>query len=116
MTDIPPDNRTGYSIGDNATLNFVIGRVNDSTIFYTAPRVLWLKDGAPARTEPKNRPKNRNGRISTTLHFSFWESDVGVYQCVITDSNSELLATIPIRLDSGKALSFSSAPYENILV
>ena len=94
----------------------MIGHVNDSTTRYTAPTELWLKDGVPARTTPIRSVDNRNGRLSTTLHFSFWESDVGVYQCVITDSNSELLATIPIRLDSGKALSFSSAPYENILV
>ena len=88
-------------------LNFVIGHVNDSTIIYTAPTVLWLKDGTPARTTPTNILDD-NISLSTTLSFSFQESDAGVYQCVFISNNSELFATIPIRLDTGKGLSFSS--------
>ena len=84
------------------SLNFVIGHVNDSTTMYTPPTVLWLKDGTPTRTTPTNTAVGSNGHLSTTLSFSFQESDAGVYQCVFTGNNSELFVTIPIRLDTGE--------------
>ena len=99
---IPPDNRTGYEIGDMASLNFVIGHVDDDTTMYTPPTVLWLKDGIPTRTMPTNTLVGSNGRLSTTLSFSFQVPDAGVYQCVFTGTNSELFITIPIRLDTGE--------------
>ena len=85
-----------------ASLNFVIGHVNDGTTMYTAPTVLWLKDGTPAGATPTNTAVGSNGRLSTILSFSFQESDAGVYQCVFTGNNSELFVTIPIRLDTGE--------------
>ena len=69
---------------------------------YTAPTVLWLKDGLPTRAIPTYVTVGSNGRLSTTLSFSFQESDAGVYQCVFTGTNSELFVTIPIRLDTGE--------------
>ena len=85
-----------------ASLNFVIGHVNDDTTMYTPPTVLWLKDGTTTRATPTNIPVGSNGRLSTTVSFSFQESDAGVYQCVFTGTNSELFVTIPIRLDTGE--------------
>ena len=54
-----------------ASLNFVIGHVDDSITMYTAPTVLWLKDGTLTRATPTNTPVGSNGRLSTTLSFSF---------------------------------------------
>ena len=98
-----PDNRTAYDVGNTATLSFEIGHVGDNSISYPTPSGMWLKDGTPVRSTPTNTP-GANGRITTTLSFTFQESDAGVYQCVITGNNSELLATIPIRLDTGQYL------------
>ena len=96
-----PDNRTGYQMGNTATLSFEISHVGDDSTSYSTPSVMWLKDGTPVRATPTNTP-GANGNITTTLSFTFQESDAGVYQCVITGNNSELLATIPIRLDIGQ--------------
>ena len=98
-----PDNRTGYQMGNMVTLSFEIGHVGDDSTSYSTPSVVWLKDGTPVRATPTDTP-GANGRINTTLSFTFQESDAGVYQCVITGNNSELLATIPIRLDTGQYL------------
>ena len=100
-TDMVPDNRTGYQMGNTATLSFEIGHVGDDSTSYPTPSVMWLKDGTPVRSTPTSTPGS-NGRITTSLSFTFQESDAGVYQCVITGSNSELLVTIPIRLDTGQ--------------
>ena len=80
----------------------MIGHVDDNITEYTAPTVLWLKDGIPTRATPTNTPVGSNGNLSTTLSFSFNEFDAGVYQCVFTGNNSELFVTIPIRLDTGE--------------
>ena len=85
-----------------ASLNFVAGHVDDNITMYPAPTVLWLKNGTPTRATPTNTLVGSNGRLSTTLSFSFQESDAGVYQCVFTGNNSELFVTIPIRLDTGE--------------
>ena len=96
-----PDNRTGYQMGNVVILSFEIGHVGDDSTSYSTPSVMWLEDGTPVGATPTNTP-GANGRITTTLSFAFQESDAGVYQCVITGNNSELLATIPIRLDTGQ--------------
>ena len=100
-TDMVPDNRTRHQMGNMVTLSFEIGHVGDDSTSYSTPSVVWLKDGTPVRATPTDTP-GANGSITTTLSFTFQESDAGVYQCVITGNNSELLATIPIRLDTGQ--------------
>ena len=96
---VPADNRTGYQTDDSVLLSFEIGHVGDDSTPYSTPSVMWLKDGTPIRTTPTNTP-GANGRITTTLSFHFDNFRAGVYQCVIIGNNSELLATIPIRLDT----------------
>jgi len=96
-------NRTGYEDGDPASLSYIIGHIGDGIIDYTTPTVTWLRNGIPARATPTNSALGTNGRLSTTLSFTFAESDAGVYQCVFTDpARSEVFVTIPIRLDTGK--------------
>ena len=94
---------TGYATGDTATINYEIGHVGDGTTAYTAPQqVQWLKDGLPAVRTPTNTT-GTNGRLTSTLSFTFAASDAGVYQCVFTDtSSSEIFVTVPTRLDTGE--------------
>ena len=77
-------------IGETATINYEISHVGDDTTSYTTPQVQWLKDGLPAVHTPTNTP-GTNGRLTSTLSFTFAASDAGVYQCVFTDiSSSEI--------------------------
>ena len=93
-------NRTGYQIGETASHFFEMGHVADDVRAYSPPSVMWIKDGIPARTMPINTP-GINGRVNSTLTFTFQESDAGIYQCIFTGINSEHFITIPIRLDTG---------------
>ena len=95
-------NRTGYRSGQSASLGYGIGHVGDLDTEFATPMTVWLKDGVPVRAMPTNTP-GINGRVLTSLDFTFVESDAGVYQCVFTDTaRSELFLTVPIRLDTGK--------------
>ena len=95
-------NRTAQSNGDSVTLAFTAGHVDDGTNTYSTPSVVWLKDGAPIMTTPTNTPVGSNGQLSSTLSFTFQESDVGVYHCIFTSSSSEIYGTIPQRLGTGE--------------
>ena len=93
---------TGYATGEAAAIDYEIGHVGDDTTTSTAPQVQWLKDGLPAVHTPTNIP-GTNGRLTSTLSFTFAASDAGVYQCVFTDtSSSEIFVTAPTRLDTGE--------------
>ena len=70
---------------------------------YTAPTVTWLKDGVPVTPSPINTIEDTDGSVTTTLSFTFAETDAGVYQVVFTDtSRSEVFVASPIRLDTGE--------------
>ena len=98
----PYTNRHGYQIGDFVSHQYVIGHVGDTNITYETPSVLWLKDGVPFRRTLTNTPGD-NGHLTTTILFSFAESDIGVYQVIINDTtDSTLLTTAPFQLDSGR--------------
>ena len=94
-------NRTAVNNGAMVTLSFTAGHVGDDTKSYIAPTVVWLKDGAPARTTPTNMAMGTNGQLNSTLSFTFQASDAGVYQCIFTGSSSQMYGTIPLRLDTG---------------
>ena len=95
-------NRTAQNNGDSVTLTYTAGHVGDDTNNYDAPSRLWLKDGAPARTTAIfDTPVGSNGQLSSTLSFTFQESDAGVYHCIFTGTSSEIYGTIPLRLDTG---------------
>ena len=94
-------NRTAQNNGDSVTLTYTTGHVGDDTNNYNTPSVMWLKDGAPARTTPTDTAVGSNGQLSSTLSFTFLESDAGVYHCIFTGTNSEIYGTTPLRLDTG---------------
>ena len=97
---------SGYAIGETATINYEIGHIGDDMTAYTAPQqVQWLKDGLPAVRTPTNTP-GTDGRLTSTLSFTFAASDAGVYQCVFNDtSSSEIFVTVATRLDTGEYYS-----------
>ena len=94
-------NRTAENNGDNVTLTYTAGHVGDGTNNYDAPSGVWLKDGAPFRTTPTNVAVGDNGQLSSTLSFTFLESDAGVYHCIFTGTSSDIYSAIPLRLDTG---------------
>ena len=95
-------NRTAQSNGDSVTLTYTAGHVgDDDTNNYDAPSGVWLKDGTPFRTTPTNMVVGSNGKLSSTLSFTFLESDAGVYHCIFTGTSSDIYGTIPLRLDTG---------------
>jgi len=79
------------------TLSFTAGHFGDDMKSYATPTAVWLKDGALARTTPTNLAVGSNGRLSSTLSFTFQE----VYQCIFNGSGSQMYGTIPLRLDTG---------------
>ena len=94
-------NRTAVNTGANVTLSFTAGHVGDNMNSFTTPTAVWLKDGIPVRTTPIDMAVGSNGRLSSTLSFTFQESDAGVYQCIYSGSGSQIYGTIPLRLDTG---------------
>ena len=79
--------------------------------------VIWLKDDdeivhSPGMTEIETNKRYQSGQDSTRFItklylMSFEPSDIGVYQCVYTDfdTDRELVFSTPFRLDSGELLS-----------
>ena len=93
--NFPFTNRSNTQPGDRITLSYAVTFVN------AVPTAQWLKDGIPVmRTEITERSGDE---VLALLHFTFAESDAGVYQCVFTDTTrSEVFVTDPIRLDTGE--------------
>ncbi len=101
-TGLTNANRTGASNGASISLSFTAGHVGDDMNMYDPPTAQWFKDGVPVTTVPTNSPVGSNGRLSSTLSFTFQESDAGVYHCIFTDTNSQIFGAFPLRIDTGK--------------
>ena len=108
-------NRTAVN-GSMVTLSFTAGHVGDDMNSYTTPTAVWLKDGAPAMTAPTDLTVGGNGQLSSTLSFTFQESDAGVYQCIFSGSGSQMYGTIPLRLDTGMSLLCTEMPAKLVSV
>ncbi len=102
-TGITNANRTGASNGAGISLSFTVGHVGDDMNMYDPPTAQWFKDGVPVTTVPTNSPVGSNGRLSSTLSFTFQESDAGVYHCIFTDTNSQIFGAFPLRIDTGES-------------
>ena len=78
---------------------------------FTAPSMIWLKDGTQLFGDGVRVVMNTNSTIGTsnkTLSFvrifNFSQSDAGVYQCVFYDTPSqggEVITTRPYKVDTG---------------
>ena len=111
LTAILNDNRTGIALGgtvDGSLLTCIAGHQGDGVANYSPPSVVWVRNGQPVNDTDSRitiTPTTMaNGQLSSSLTITnFALSDVGVYQCVFTDSDgdTELITTLPYRLDTG---------------
>ena len=109
----PPlnDNRTGIALGgtvDGSLLTCVAGHQGDGVMNFSLPFVVWVKNGQPVDDTDSRitiTPTTMaNGQLTSSLTITnFALSDTGVYQCVFTDpdGDTELITTVPYRLDTG---------------
>ena len=80
----------------------------DTGLGITAPSVVWVRDGVElvAGTDiviTTTLPGDPDRRVSDLQIFNFDDSDVGVIQCIYTDTDgdAEVFPSIPHRLDRG---------------
>ena len=107
------DNRTGIALGgtvDGSLLTCIAGHQGDGVMNYSLPSVVWVRNGQPVDDTDSRitiTPTTMaSGQLNSSLTItSFALSDAGVYQCVFTDSDgdTELITTVPYRLDTGKS-------------
>ena len=115
----PLDNRTAVQLGstvdpvgtteNDKLLRCVGGHVGDTGAgSFSPPLVVWVRNGEQVLTDSRINITEMaifNGRRrASDLHISnFSLSDVGVYQCIFTDvdSDSEVITTTPLKLDTG---------------
>ena len=107
------DNRTGIALGgtvDSSLLTCIAGHQGDGVMNYSPPSIVWVRNGKPVDDTDSRitiTPTTMaNGQLNSSLTITnFALSDAGVYQCVFTDSDgdTELITTVPYRLDTGKS-------------
>ena len=116
---LPLDNRTAVPLGStvdpagtadgNKLLRCVAGHMGDTgPESFSPPSVVWVKNGeqvvADSRITINENLTFSGQRLQSDLQISnFSFSDVGVYQCIFTDvdSDAEVITTTPLRLDTG---------------
>ena len=116
----PLDNRTAVTLGSTVdqvgtpdfdnVLRCECGHVGDTTNHnFLPPSVVWVKDGADIITDSRITITDSatfiDQRRASVLRISnFQLSDVGVYQCIFidVDSDREVATTTPLRLDTGQ--------------
>ena len=114
----PPDNRTGVGLGDavgSELLTCTVGHVSASI-----PSVVWIRNGQSITADDDHRIETTSppGIVNSTLEItSFAQSDVGEYQCIFIDADAEteVITTIPLRLDTGCLLYTSPSPRDATL-
>ena len=109
----PRDNRTAVTLGSTIgqpLLRCVGGHVGDTGGFggFLPPSVVWVRNGEQLVdggriTITETVVSGGQRRVSDLQISNFGFSDVGVYQCIFTDvdSDTEVITTTPLRLDTG---------------
>ena len=105
----PRDNRTAIALGSTASQQCVGGHVGDTGIGgFFPPSVVWVRNGEQlvadgSITITESTTFGGQQRVSDLQISNFGFSDVGVYQCIFTDvdSDTEVITTTPLRLDTG---------------
>lgn len=89
------DNRTGIAINTRASGDLLQCSVTRTGMSSSEPVVSWIRNGELVTTS--------TGFESSLDITDFALSDAGVYQCVFTDTDNdtEILTTVPYRLDTG---------------
>jgi len=108
------DNRTavtlGFTVGVSPPLLQCVGGHEGDTGLgsFSPPSVVWVRNGeeviADGRiTITESTTSGGRRRTSDLTITNFGLSDAGVYQCIFTDvdSDSEVITTTPLKLDTG---------------
>ena len=106
------DNRTGITLGDTvdgSLLTCTVGHQGDEMMNYPLPSVVWVRNGqvvddTESRITITTSTPTTNGQVNISLAITdFGLTDVGVYQCVVTDDSDggEVITSIPYQLDTG---------------
>ena len=101
----PPDNRTG--VGLMSTVGSELLTCTVEHVSSSIPSVVWIRNGQSitADVDHKIETTSPPGIVNSTLEITnFVQSNTGEYQCIFidTDSEAEVITTIPLRLDTGK--------------
>jgi len=98
----PVDNRTAVAL--DSTVSLECSGIGS----FSPPSVVWVRNGeqvvADGRiTITERTTSGGRGKASNLAITNFGLSDVGVYQCIFTDADSdaEVTTTTPLRLDTG---------------
>jgi len=109
----PGDNRTAVTLGSTIGLPLLrcVGGHEGDTAFgssFSPPSVVWVRNGeqvvADGRITITESVVSGGERRNSDLQIAnFGFPDAGVYQCIFTDvdSDSEVITTKPLRLDTG---------------
>ena len=106
-TDVfPVDNRTAVTLGTTVLLE--CDGDHSGLRRFSAPSVVWVRNGKQVVDDGRITITESvlfGGRRKTSdLQIANFDlADAGVYQCIFTDvdSDSEVITTIPLRLDTG---------------
>ena len=93
-----PDNRTGIALMSNIGSLLVCSA---KSLGMSIPAPQWLKDGVVVVEDTGHISFSGNGTLLEITNFAV--SDAGVYQCIFTDTDTdmEILTTAPFRIDTG---------------
>ena len=106
----PVDNRTAVTLGSTVGSTTLLQCVGDHSGLgsFSAPSVVWVRNGeqvvADGRITITESTTSAGRRRTSDLQITnFGLTDAGVYQCIFTDvdSDSEVITTKPLRLDTG---------------
>jgi hypothetical protein len=94
------DNRTGVPLGST------VNRTLNCSAKYIAPtntpmiHILWIRDGNVIAEDSDHIFSSINNLHRALQIINFTQNDIGVYQCIF-NTNTELMTTIPLRLQTG---------------
>ena len=95
------DNRTAVTLGMTVLLECDGDHAGIGML--SAPSVVWVRNGEQVVADGRITQSTSSGgrrRTSDLTITNFGLSDAGVYQCIFT-SDTEVITTIPLRLDTG---------------
>ena len=102
------DNQTGIELGSTVGSSLLTcGSEHVTSDENATISVVWIRNGQTitAGDEHKLDTMTQFGTVTSSLEItSFAQSDVGEYQCLFIDSDSEaeVITTIPLKLNTGE--------------
>lgn len=111
QTSISPpfsDNRTGVVLGEStlkSSVDLLMCEVEHVGTSSSMPTFQWIRNGVTLVEDANHIVTLMPSGLANTLQVdNFAQSDTGEYQCIITDTDTdaEVITTVPFRLDTGK--------------